>query len=113
MGFYKNTSYNRHIHRSIKKDIIEQLTKTKKSSYSNLSKQEPEVLEQLKRRYDFIIASAEKCGAIVIHSYLYIKEAGRQLNDTKNHRPLPNHPAKINNDAIKKAIERFLKKSFD
>ena len=100
----------RHIHRSNKKDIDEQLTKTKTSSYNNLSKKELEVLEQLKRRDDIIKTSADKGGAIVIQdAKLYIKEAERQLNNTENYRSQPNDPTKINNDTVNKTIKRFQK----
>ena len=68
VGSYKNTPYNRHIHRSNKKDINEQLTKTKKSSQNNLSKKELEVLEQLKRHDNIIISSADKGRAIIIYN---------------------------------------------
>ena len=61
-----------------KNDINEQLTKTKKSSYNNLSEKELEVLEQLKKRDD--VTSADKGGTIVIQDVkLYIKEAERQI----------------------------------
>ena len=49
-------------------------------------------------------------GATVIQDVKqYIKEAERQLNNTENHRPLPNDPTKINNDTVNKTIKRFRK----
>ena len=64
----------------------------------------------MKRRYNIIITGADKGGAIVIQDVkLYIREAERQLNKTKNYRPLPHDPTKINNDLVKKAIKRFYK----
>ena len=46
-GSYKNTTYNRHIYRYNKTDIIEQLSKTEKKTYKNLTKTELEVLQEL------------------------------------------------------------------
>ena len=81
--------------------------KTKKSSHNNLTKKELEVLEQLKRCADIVITSADKGGAIVTQDTKhYIKEAERQLNNTKNYRPLPNDPTKTNNDTVNKIIKR-------
>ena len=60
----------------------------------------------MKRRDDIIITSDGK-GAIVIEEVkLYIKEAERQLNNTKTYRPLPNDPTKVNNGAVNKSIKR-------
>ena len=65
---------------AIKKVINEQLMKTKKSSYNNLIKKELEVLEQLKRRDNIIITSADKGRAVVNQDVkLYIEEAERQI----------------------------------
>ena len=65
---------------AIKKVINEQLMKTKKSSYNNLIKKELEVLEQLKRRDNIIITSADKGRAVVNQDVkLYIKEGERQI----------------------------------
>ena len=69
-------------------DINEHLWNTKESSYSTLTIKELRVLEHWK---DVIIKSAEKGGSIVIQDVKqYIKEAERQLNNTKNYRSLPN-----------------------
>ena len=81
--------------------------KTKKSLYNKLTKKEVEVLEQLKRRDDITIISADKIGAIVIQD---VKEAEKQLHNTKNYRPLRNDPTKINNDTVNQTIKRFKKK---
>ena len=64
----------------------------------------------MKRRDDIIITYGDKGGAIVIQDVkLCIKEAERQLNNTKIYRPLPNNPTKANNDTVKKVIKRFQK----
>ena len=64
---------------------------------------ELEVLEQLERRDDIIVTSLDTGGAIVIQDFkLHIKEAERQLNNTKNYRRLPNDPTKINSDTVNK-----------
>ena len=78
--------------------------KTKKNSYNKLTKKEVEVLEQLKRRDDITITSADKIGAIVIQD---VKEAEKQLHTTENYRPLPNDPTKINNDTVNQTNKRF------
>ena len=107
--FLQNIPYNRHIHRRNKK---RQITKTKKSSYNNLTKKEIGALEELKRHGDIIITSADKSGTIVIQNFKQcIKEAKRQLNNIENYRPLQNNPTKIN-DTVNKTIIKLQKEHF-
>ena len=59
------------------------------------------------KRFDDIIIPSDGKGAIVIEDVkLYIKEAERQLDNTKEYRPLPNDPTKVNNGAVNKSIKR-------
>ena len=52
-----------------------------------------------------MITNPDKGGAIVIQDVKqYIKEAERQLNNTKNCRPLPNDPTKKSHNTVKKTI---------
>ena len=71
-------------------------------------KKELEVLDELKRRDDIILTSVDKDAAIVIQDVQQnIKEAGRQLNNIRNYRQLPNDPTKMNNDTVNKTFKRF------
>lgn len=71
-------------------------------------KKELEVLDELKRRDDIIVTSVDKDAAIVIQDVQQnIKEAGRQLNNIRNYRQLPNDPTKMNNDTVNKTFKRF------
>ena len=59
------------------------------------------------KRFDDIIIPSDGKGAIVIEDVkLYIKEAERQLDNTKKYRPLPNDPTKVNKGAVNKSIKR-------
>ena len=59
----------------------------------------------MKWQENIIITNPEKDGAVVIQDVKqYIKEAERQLNNTKNCRPLPNDPTKKNHNTVKKTI---------
>lgn len=71
-------------------------------------KKELEVLDELKRRDDIIVTSVDKDAAIVIQDVQQnIKEAGRQLNNIRNYRLLPNDPTKMNNDTVNKTFKKF------
>ena len=71
-------------------------------------KKELEVLDELTRRDDIIVTSVDKDAAIVIQDVQQnIKEAGRQLNNIRNYRQLPNDPTKMNNDTVNKTFKRF------
>ena len=71
-------------------------------------KKELEVLDELKRRDDIIVTSVDKDAPIVIQDVQQnIKEAGRQLNNIRNYRQLPNDPTKMNNDTVNKTFKRF------
>ena len=65
----------------------------------------------MKRHDDTIITGANKNGAKIIQDVkLDIKDSQRRLNNTENYGPLPDDPAKINNDTVYKTIKRFEKK---
>ena len=61
--------------------------KIKEKPYNNLTKSERTSMKELNERDDIIIIKADKGGAVVIVDVKdYIKEAERQLNNTKNYR---------------------------
>ena len=76
--------------------------------YKNLTNQEIEEMEELKKRDDLIFTKADKGGALVIMDVDdYIKEADRQLGDTNFYKRLSNDPTKMYTERINKAIETF------
>ena len=57
----------------------------KERPYNNLTKSERTSMKELSERVDIIITKADKGGAVVIVDVKdYIKQAERQLNNTKN-----------------------------
>ena len=70
-------------------EINNEIIKTKRPNYSNLSVKEQKALQELQSRDDIVITEAEKGGAVVIlHVEDYVKEAERQLHNTKNYKRL-------------------------
>ena len=57
-----------------------------------------------------IITNADKGGAVVITDVNdYIRQAKRQLNNSKNYNVLAKDPAATNNDLVNQTIARFTK----
>ena len=75
-------------------EINNEIEKTKRPNYSNLSVKEQKELQVLQSKDDIVIAEADKGGAVVIRDVEdYIKEAERQLHNTENYKRLnqPNY----------------------
>ena len=75
-------------------EINNEIEKTKRPNYSNLSVKEQKELQVLQSKDDIVIAEADKGGAVVILDVEdYIKEAERQLHNTENYKRLnqPNY----------------------
>ena len=67
------------------RELEKELKKMKEKPYNNLTKSERTSMKELSERVDIIITKAEKGGAVVIVDVKdYIKQAERQLNNTKN-----------------------------
>ena len=65
--------------------LEKELKKMKEKPYNNLTKSERTSMKELSERVDIIITKADKGGAVVIVDVKdYIKQAERQLNNTKN-----------------------------
>ena len=57
-----------------------------------------------------IITNADKGGAVVIMDVKdYIRQAKRQLNNSKNYKVLTKDPTATNNDHVNQTIARFTK----
>ena len=95
---------------AVKKDIEQSKTVTPRKLRSNLSKDERVALKDLSKREDIIITNADKGGAeVAMDINDYIREAKRQLNDSKNYRVLAIDPTTTNNDLVNQTIDRFTK----
>ena len=82
----------------------------KEKPYSNLTKNERTSMKELSEQEDIIITKADKGGAAVIVDVKdYIKEAERQLNNTKNYRKFQEDPTATNMKLVNDTIERFKK----
>ena len=67
------------------RELEKELKKMKEKPYNNLTKSERTSMKELSERVDIIITKADKGGAVVIVGVKdYIKQAERQLNNTKN-----------------------------
>ena len=67
-------------------------------------------MKELSERVGITITKAEKGGAVVIVDVKdYIKQAERQINNTKNYRKLQEDPTATNMKFVKNTIERFKK----
>ena len=67
------------------RELEKELKKMKEKPYNNLTKSERTSMKELSERVGIIITKADKGGAVVIVDVKdYIKQAERQLNNTKN-----------------------------
>ena len=67
------------------RELEKELKKMKEKPYNNLTKSERTSMKELSERVDITITKADKGGAVVIVDVKdYIKQAERQLNNTKN-----------------------------
>ena len=67
------------------RELEKELKKMKEKPCNNLTKSERTSMKELSERVDIIITKADKGGAVVIVDVKdYIKQAERQLNNTKN-----------------------------
>ena len=92
------------------RELEKELTKMKERPYNNLTKSERTSMKELSERVGITITKAEKGGAVVIVDVKdYIKQAERQINNTKNYRKLQEDPTVTNMKFVKNTIERFKK----
>ena len=92
------------------RELEKELKKMKEKPYNNLTKSERTSMKELSERVGIIITKAEKGGAVVIVDVKdYIKQAERQINNTKNYRKLQEDPTVTNMKFVKNTIERFKK----
>ena len=92
------------------RELEKELTKMKERPYNNLTKSERTSMKELSERVGTTITKAEKGGAVVIVDVKdYIKQAERQINNTKNYRKLQEDPTATNMKFVKNTIERFKK----
>ena len=93
-------------------EISNEIEKTTRPNYSNLSVKEQKALQELQFRDDIVITEADKGGAVVIaDAENYIKEAERQLHNTENYKRLNRNPTTTNNETVNKIIKRFYKEN--
>ena len=93
-------------------EINNEIEKTKRPNYSNLSAKEQKALQELQSRDDIVITDVDKGGAVVILDVEgYIREAERQLHNTENYKRLNHNPTTTNNETVKKIIKRFHKEN--
>ena len=102
-------SYNNHHSIETRNEINNEIEKTKRPSYSNLSVKEQKALQELQCSDDILIVEAHKGGAIVILDVEdYIKVAEKQLHNTESYKKLNYNPTTTNNEKVDKII-RFHK----
>ena len=93
-------------------EINNEIEKTKRPNYSNLSIKEQKALQELQSREDIVITNADKDGAVVILDVEdCIKEVERQLHNTENYKRLNHNPTTTNNKTVNKLIKRFHKEN--
>ena len=81
-----------------------------KKPKDNLTKGEQRALEELSKRDDIIITSADKEGTIVIMDIVkYISEAQRQLNDENNYKKFQTDLTFQHDKLVNDTVERFKK----
>ena len=81
---------------------IQKIQFGKNLEFSNLSKEEWQVLKSLKTRTDVVIKAADKGGAVVVwHTDLYKQEAFRQLSDAKFYSKIPKDHTLHNQKIVK------------
>ena len=89
--------------------LNETLNRQKDKKARNLSKEETKALQSLMNRNDIIICNADKGGAVVIIDIDdYIKEAMRQLSDTKHYKEVPNGPRTLHCELVNNTINKFM-----
>ena len=92
------------------RELEKELKKMKEKPYNNLTKSERTSMKELSERVGITITKAEKGGAVVIVDVKdYIKQAERQIDNTKNYRKLQEDPTATNMKFVKNTIERFKK----
>ena len=102
-------SNNNHHSIETRNEINNEIEKTKRPSYSNLSIKEQKALQELQCSDDILIVEAHKGGAIVILDVEdYIKVAEKQLHNTESYKKLNYNPTTTNNEKVDKII-RFHK----
>ena len=83
-----------------------------KNPKPNLSKGEQKAMEELAKRKDIIITSADKGGAVVIMDVeKYINEANRQLSDKRNYKKLQEDPTLQHSHFVNNTFDRFKKEN--
>ena len=83
------------------------------TSFSNLSKDESTVLQQLKNMDDVIIIPADKGGSIVVmDTSWYISECENQLQDTQFYKALDSDPTENYTSNLQKKINRWKRKGW-
>ena len=70
--------------------------------HDNLSENKRQAIEQLNKREDIIIAQADNGGTVaILDTNNYLKEAKRQLNNTKFNQKLSHNPIQQNTKKLK------------
>ena len=93
---------------SFSNSLNETLNRQKDKTVHNLSKEEAKASQSLMNRNDIIICNADKGGAVVIIDIDdYIKEAMRQLSDTKHYEEIPNDSTTLHCELVKNTINKF------
>ena len=107
----KNTHHNVSTFTDLVQNELNREKKKKmKNPKPNLSKGEQKAMEELAKRKDIIITSADKGGAVVIMDVeKYINEANRQLSDKRNYKKLQEDPTLQHSNLVNDAIDRFKK----
>ena len=81
---------------------------TEIKSYNNLTKNKRTSMKELSEWEDIIITKADKGDAVVIVGVKdYVKEAERQLSNTKNYGKLQEDPTATNMKLVNDIIEKF------
>ena len=89
MGPRRNAPYSKYIYRPCGKDINALTKQPTKKLKSNSTHKEHNAMEELAKRNDLIIGSADSSGAVVIMDRdSYIKEANRQSSDKASYKQL-------------------------
>ena len=97
---------------AIRSEINNEIEKTTRTGYSNLSVKEQKALLELQSRDGIVIKEAEKGGAVVILDVEdYIKDAERQLHSTENYKILNHNPTTTNKYTLNKKVKRFYKEN--
>ena len=101
-------TYTEATQRELEKELMKM--KEKPCNNKETTKSERTNMKELSERVNIIIAKADKGGAVVIvHVKDFIKQAERQLNDTKNYRKLQENAIATNIKLVNDTIKRFQK----